>query len=42
MWIVILQGKLRGVYTCASDAASRIKQLGGGRIVVAYANADVD
>ena len=38
--IVILEGEVRGVYTCRTDAATRIKGLGGGTEVMVVSSVE--
>ena len=42
IYIVIFEHKVRGVYTCGTDANPRVKQLDGGEIVQCCLNQDVD
>jgi len=38
VYLVILDNKLMGVYTCPTDANTRMKFLGGGQMIEARAN----
>ena len=40
VYLVILNNKLMGVYTCPTDANTRMKILGGGRVIEARDNSD--
>ena len=41
-YIVVFEGKVRGLYTCGADANKRVKSLGGGEVIVSRANADIE
>ena len=42
VYIVVFELRIRGVYTCSSDAHLRTKELGGGEVSVRPLNCDVD
>ena len=42
IYIVYFLSKVRGVYSCPTDANSRIKELGGGEIITSNLNFDVN
>ena len=41
-YIVIFEARVRGVYTCGADANTRLKELGGGEVVIGAMNRDID
>ena len=42
VYIVVFELRVRGVYSCGADANTRLKELGGGDIVMSIINRDVD
>jgi hypothetical protein len=42
VYIVVFELIIRGVYTCGADASIRLKELGGGEVMMTGVNRDID
>lgn len=40
IYFVLFNSKVRGVYSCATDANMRIKEIGGGELITTSFNMD--
>ena len=42
IYIVVFELRIGGVYSCGADASTRLKELGGGEVVISSINTDID